>query len=187
MIALLRQIPNLLTALRLACAPITALLLLDHAYPAALAVFAFAGITDALDGFLAKRYGLDTRVGAWLDPAADKLLMLASFLALTYVAAAPPWLTLLVLARDAAIVLAVLLAKSMGWPLRVQPQLLGKISTAVQVGYVGLMLVLLAANLDWPRLSYYAAVATAVFTLASWLSYGQVFLRAIAIRHSRAA
>jgi cardiolipin synthase len=186
-IALLRQIPNLLTGLRLACAPLTALLLLDRAYPEALGVFAFAGLTDALDGFLAKRYGLDTRVGAWLDPAADKLLMLASFLALTAVAAAPSWLTVLVVARDVAIVLAVLLAKSMGWPLRVQPQLLGKISTAVQVGYVGLMLILLATGLGWSGLSYYAAVATAVFTLASWLSYGQVFLHAIAIRHSRPA
>ena len=85
MIALLRQIPNLLTVLRLACAPVTALLLLDQAYPAALGVFVFAGLTDLADGFLAKRYGLDTQVGAWLDPAADKLLMLASFLALTYV------------------------------------------------------------------------------------------------------
>ncbi|HWA29638.1 MAG TPA: CDP-alcohol phosphatidyltransferase family protein [Rhizomicrobium sp.] len=187
MIALLRQIPNLLTVLRLASAPITAFLLFDGAYVAALAVFVFAGLTDAADGFLAKRYGLDTRVGAWLDPAADKLLMLASFLALTYVGATPPWLTVLVLARDAAIVVAVLFAKSMGWPLRVQPQLLGKISTAIQVGYVGLMLLMLAFEIGWPRLSYVAAVVTAVFTLASWLSYGQVFLRAIAIRHSRPA
>lgn len=187
MIALLRQIPNLLTGLRLACAPVTAILLLDHAYPAALCVFVFAGLTDAADGFLAKRYGLDTRVGAWLDPVADKLLMLASFLALTFVGAAPSWLTVLVLARDAAIVLAVLLAKSMGWPLRMQPQLLGKITTAVQVGYVGLMLLMLAGEIHWPQLSYYAAVLTAVFTLASWLSYGQVFVRAIAIRHSRPA
>jgi cardiolipin synthase len=184
---LLRQIPNGLTALRLACAPVTALLLLDHAYLAALAVFAFAGLTDAADGFLAKRYGLDSRVGAWLDPAADKLLMLASFLALTFIAATPSWLTTLVLARDAAIVMAVLLAKYMGWPLRVQPQLLGKISTAVQVGYVGLMLLMLAADIDRPNFSYAAAVTTAVFTLASWLSYGQIWLRAIAIRHSRPA
>lgn len=187
MIALLRQIPNLLTGLRLACAPVTALLLLKGFFPEALAVFAFAGLTDAADGFLAKRYGLDSRVGAWLDPAADKLLMTASFIALTIVGATPAWLTGLVIARDAAIVLAVLLAKYMGWPLRVQPQLLGKISTAVQVGYVGLLLVLLAWKIAWPELSYYAAVAAAVFTLASWLSYGQVFVRAIAIRHSRPA
>lgn len=187
MIGLLRQIPNLLTVLRLACAPITAFLLVDHAYVAAFAVFVFAGLTDLADGFLAKRYGLDTQVGAWLDPAADKLLMLASFLALTYVAATPPWLTVLVLARDAAIVLGVLLAKYMAWPVRVQPQLLGKISTAVQVAYVGLMLLMLAFGINLPKLSYAAAVATAVFTLASWLSYGQVLLRSIAIRHSRPA
>ncbi|HTO42269.1 MAG TPA: CDP-alcohol phosphatidyltransferase family protein [Rhizomicrobium sp.] len=186
MTALLRQIPNALTGLRLACAPLTALLLYTHAYPAALAVFVFAGLTDAADGFLAKRFGLDTKLGAWLDPAADKLLMLASFLALTYIAVAPVWLTVLVLARDAAIVAAVLLAKYMGWPLRVAPQFLGKLSTAIQVIYVGLMLVLLAAGLDMPRLVYAAAAATAVFTLASWLSYAQVFFRA-AIRHSRPA
>lgn len=184
---LLRQIPNALTALRLACAPFIALLLQDHAYPAALGVFAFAGLTDAADGFLAKRYGLATRVGAWLDPAADKLLMLASFLALTFIAVTPSWLTALVLARDGAIVLGVLLVKYMGWPLQVQPQLLGKITTAVQVSYVGLMLVMLAGRIELPNLAYYAAVATAVFTLASWLSYGQVFVRAIAIRHSRPA
>ena len=184
---LLRQIPNALTALRLACAPFIAVLLQEQAYPAALGVFAIAGLTDAADGFLAKRYGLDTRVGAWLDPAADKLLMLASFLALTFIAVTPSWLTALVLARDAAIVLGVLLAKYMGWPLRVQPQLLGKITTAVQVSYVGLMLVMLAAQIDMPRLAYIAAIATAVFTLASWLSYGQVLVRTIAIRHSRPA
>jgi cardiolipin synthase len=186
-IALLRQIPNLLTVLRLACAPVTALLLLDQAYPVALGVFVFAGLTDLADGFLAKRYGLDTQVGAWLDPAADKLLMLASFLALTYVGVAPPWLTVLVLARDAAIVLGVLLAKYMAWPLRVQPQLLGKISTAIQVAYVGLMLLMLAFEINLPNLSHVAAVTTAVFTLASWLSYGQVLLHTIAIRHRRPA
>jgi cardiolipin synthase len=184
---LLRQTPNALTVLRLASAPVMALLLLDHDYAAALAVFAFAGLTDAADGFLAKRYGLDTRVGAWLDPAADKLLMLASFLALTFIAVTPPWLTVLVLARDAAIVAAVLLAKYLGWPLRVQPQLLGKISTAVQVGYVGLMLVMLAIHIDAPQLANAVAIATAVFTLASWLSYGHTWLRAFAIRHSRPA
>ena len=124
-------------------------------------------IDDKLKITIAKRYGLDTQVGAWLDPAADKLLMLASFLALTYIGVAPPWLTVLVLARDAAIVLGVLLAKYMAWHLRVQPQLLGKISTAIQVAYVGLMLLMLAFEINLPNLAYVAAVTTAVFTLAS--------------------
>jgi phosphatidylglycerophosphate synthase len=81
----------------------------------------------------------------------------------------------------------VLLAKYMAWPLRVQPQLLGKISTAIQVAYIGLMLLMLAFEISLPNLAYVAAVTTAVFTLASWLSYGQVLLHTIAIRHSRPA
>ncbi len=158
MIALLRQIPNLLTVLRLACAPVTALLLLDQAYPAALGVFVFAGLTDLADGFLAKRYGLDTQVGAWLDPAADKLLMLASFLVMRPFLPAVVWATTLVIAT---------------WPLML----------AVQAGLGGRR----AFEINLPNLAYVAAVTTAVFTLASWLSYGQVLLHTIAIRHSRPA
>ena len=74
---------------------------------AALCVFVFAGLSDALDGFLAKRFALTSRFGAWLDPAADKLLMLASYVALTMVGAVPLWLTALVIGRDVAIVAGV--------------------------------------------------------------------------------
>ncbi len=184
---MLRQLPNVLTVLRLAAAPVIAFLLLQHDYVAALAVFAFAGLSDAADGFLAKRFGLDTRFGALADPIADKFLMLASFIALTIIEVTPWQLTALVLARDVAIVAAVLLAKALGWPLRVQPQLLGKISTAIQVIYVGLTLLMLAASIDMPDVTYWAAVITAVVTLASWLSYGHIWLRAFAFRHSRPA
>ena len=83
--ALLRQIPNILTALRLVAAPLTAWLILDDATSRRCASSCFAGLSDALDGFLAKRFALTSRFGAWLDPAADKLLMLASFVTLTMV------------------------------------------------------------------------------------------------------
>ena len=82
---LLRQAPNILSALRLVAAPIAAVLILEHSDVAALCVFVVAGVSDALDGFLAKRFALTSRFGAWLDPAADKLLMLASFVTLTVV------------------------------------------------------------------------------------------------------
>ncbi|MEJ0042257.1 MAG: CDP-alcohol phosphatidyltransferase family protein [Rhizomicrobium sp.] len=80
MTAVLRQIPNILTAIRIVLAPLTAYLMLHHQYLAALFVFAFAGGSDALDGFLARRFGLVSRFGEYLDPAADKLLMLACFI-----------------------------------------------------------------------------------------------------------
>src|ERR1700752_2148047 len=79
----LKHLPNLLTWLRLAAAPGLAFLLVSGADRAALGVFAFAGLSDAADGFLAKRFGFASRFGRYLDPAADKLLMLAAFVTLT--------------------------------------------------------------------------------------------------------
>jgi phosphatidylglycerophosphate synthase len=108
---ILKHVPNLLTGMRLACAPALAMLLASGDDRAALGIFAFAGLSDAADGFLAKRFNLATSFGRFLDPAADKLLMLASFLALAALRAAPVWLTALVIARDVAIVAGILLAR----------------------------------------------------------------------------
>ncbi len=175
---ILRNVPNMLTALRLAAAPALVALLYRGFFPAALSVFVFAGLTDAADGYLAKRFHWMTRFGRYLDPAADKLLMLASFLTLTALGFTPLWLTGLVILRDAAIVIGIALAHRWALPVRVTPSFLGKVSTAVQVIYVGLMLVTLTfeANVSW--LTDYAAYATAAFTLASGLGYAQIWLRA---------
>ena len=129
---LVKHFPNVLTALRIAAAPALAFLLVSGADRAALGVFAFAGLSDAADGFLAKRFGLTTRFGRLLDPVADKLLMLVSFATLTILGVAPLWLTLLVLARDAAILAGLLLARVLNVPVRVAPLLIGKASTAMQ-------------------------------------------------------
>ena len=86
-----------------------ALLLIGGNDRAALGIFALAGLSDAADGFLAKRFGFVTRFGRYLDPAADKLLMLASFLTLTLMGVAPVWLTAIVIGRDLAIILGVVL------------------------------------------------------------------------------
>ncbi|MBS0275276.1 MAG: CDP-alcohol phosphatidyltransferase family protein [Proteobacteria bacterium] len=175
---LLRNIPNFLTALRLAASPaLAALLWRGHDY-AALIVFAIAGATDALDGYLAKRFNLQSRFGRYMDPAADKLLMLTSFLALTVLGVTPVWLTALVIARDAAIVLGIGLAHLLSLPLRATPSLLGKVSTAVQVTYVGVMLLLLTFDIHAPVLINFAQIAVAAFTLASGLGYAQIWLRA---------
>lgn len=184
---LLRNAPNILTGLRLASAPALAALLMRGFFPAALSIFVFAGLTDAADGYLAKRFNWRTRFGRYLDPAADKLLMLVSFVTLTVLGVAPLWLTAVVIARDVAIVLGILLAHSLALPVRVTPSFLGKVSTAVQITYVGLMLALLAFDIDAAPLSRFAAFATAFFTLASWLGYAQILLRAAMHRRSRAA
>jgi cardiolipin synthase (CMP-forming) len=180
--AVLRQAPNILSALRLIAAPIAAWLIWHHNDWAALGVFVAAGVSDAADGFLAKRFGLASRFGAWLDPVADKLLMLASFLTLTAVGAVPLWLTGLVIGRDVAIVAGVLLAKALEMPLEVKPLIVGKASTVVQVIYVALTLLLLSLDAHRPGI---AAVCTGVVTfLALWsfLAYAQVWFKAASRR-----
>jgi cardiolipin synthase len=180
---MIRQLPNTLTMLRLLCAPVLAGFLLYGQQSYAFAVFAFAGLTDLADGFLAKRFGLTTEVGRYLDPAADKFLMLAAFLALATIHAVPVWLMLLVVGRDLAIVIAIFLARVLALPLRVEPLPIGKICTAVQVCYVALILLLLALHIDAPRTAESAAYVTAGFTIASWLAYGVQWLRAFAARY----
>jgi cardiolipin synthase len=181
-----KNLPNLLTALRIAAAPALAFLLVRGADRAALGVFAFAGLSDAADGFLAKRFGLTTRFGRLLDPAADKLLMLFSFATLTILGVAPLWLTLLVVARDAAILAGLLLARMLNIPVRVAPLLIGKMSTAMQIIYIALALVLLTFDLQWPQVESLAADATALLTAGSWLGYAIVGAKALAGQRSTA-
>jgi cardiolipin synthase (CMP-forming) len=182
-----RNVPNMLTGLRLAAAPALVALLYRGADSAALSVFVFAGLTDAADGYLAKRFNWMSRFGRYLDPAADKLLMLVSFVTLTALGATPLWLTVLVIARDLAIVTGIALAHRWSLPVRVTPSFLGKVSTAVQVMYVGLMLVMRAFNINALWLSQFGAFAVAFFTLASWAGYAQIFLRGLSHRRSRPA
>ena len=176
---MLRHLPNLLSALRLLAAPIAAWAVTADHDTLALAMFAFAGLSDLADGFIARRWGFTSRFGAWLDPIADKLLMLLCFVALLRVSAVPLWLAVLVIARDAAIAMGALLAKVLDIPLRIAPVMVGKASTAVQVGYVGVVLLLLAFDREAPRLVTAGGYTVAVFVLLSGAVYLQIFLRAL--------
>jgi cardiolipin synthase len=183
---MIRQLPNTLTALRLFSAPILAAFLLYGHQTYAFAVFAFAGFTDLADGFLAKRFGLTTPIGRYFDPAADKLLMLAAFLALAAIHQTPLWLTLLVIGRDLSIVVGIVIARWLALPLRVEPLAIGKVCTAVQVAYVALVLLLLAFRWNAGRAVEAAALVAAAFTTVSWLAYAALWLKALVVRYRRA-
>ena len=182
----LRHLPNTLTATRLLAAPAIAFLLLQGLFEAAFAVFVLAGLSDAVDGYLAKWLAADSRFGVYLDPAADKLLMLVSFLTLTKLGVTPLWLTLIVIARDAAIVAGIALARSLALPIQIAPLPVGKASTAVQVCYIGTLLFFLAFDIGEERLRMALGLATAILTLASAFVYGQVWLKAFALRRRTA-
>lgn len=180
--AVLRQAPNILSALRLVAAPYAAWLILNQQDFTALCVFGFAALSDALDGFLAKKFNLSSRFGAWLDPAADKLLMVLSFITLTLVHAVPVWVTALVIGRDVAIVLGILVARLLSAPLHVAPLTVGKISTVVQALYVLMVLILLTINEPPPVIEKLGEAAVAILTGLSILAYGQIWLKAITRR-----
>jgi cardiolipin synthase (CMP-forming) len=137
-----KLIPNLLSAARLVLAPYLFVLLWRRQYGAALAVCVFAGLTDALDGLAARRFGADSRLGAYLDPVADKILLSGAFLTLALDGAIDRWLAVLVLGRDVLILLfaagAFLFTTA---PRSFSPSFWGKASTTAQIAFILTLLV----------------------------------------------
>jgi cardiolipin synthase (CMP-forming) len=175
----LRHLPNLLSGFRLLAAPLAAWAILAEHDTAALVIFASAGFSDLADGYVARHWRFTSQAGAWLDPLADKLLMLFCFLALWKVGAAPLWLVALVIARDVVIGSGAVLARMLNLPLRIEPLMIGKATTAVLVGYVGILLLLLALDQDAPRLVKAGHYTVALFVVLSAAIYLHSFLRAL--------
>ena len=139
-----RWLPNALTVGRILAVPPLVFLLLTEQFPLALAVAVFAGVSDLLDGWLARRFGWTSRFGSLADPAADKLLMMASYLTLAWLSFLPWWLVFLVIFRDLVIVIG-------GWVyhrwfehLEAQPTQLSRFNTFAQVSLMWYVLVYLA-------------------------------------------
>jgi cardiolipin synthase (CMP-forming) len=132
----LKQIPNLLTAARLLAAPYILYLLWTGGYRTAIVWFAIASVTDVLDGFLARRFQAGSRLGALLDPIADKVLLSGSFLTLGLRGIIPIWLMALVLGRDLMILAFAAIALARKIRRDFPPSGWGKASTAAQIAYV---------------------------------------------------
>jgi len=136
----MHHLPNLLTLLRLLLVPPVAWLILSGTYGAALLLFVLAAVSDALDGFLARRFGWSSRLGALLDPLADKLLLVVSCVCLSLAGLIPGWLALLVLARDLLIVAGSFCYRWRVGSLEIRPSRLGKLSTFLQSALVSVAL-----------------------------------------------
>ncbi len=142
-VAFLRQFraaPNLLTLLRLFIIPFLVINILDAHWKVAFALFMFAGISDGLDGLLARWLHQHTKLGLYLDPIADKLLLSTLFLVLTHVHAIPRYVTILVFSRDLGILLIATLLFATNILRDFQPSIFGKVNTLVQIiAIVGIM------------------------------------------------
>lgn len=169
----MRHLPNIICLLRIALVWPTLLALQQHNYALALGLFLVASISDGLDGWLAKHFNWTSELGKWLDPVADKLLLVAVFLVCTWQGLIPRWLTVAAVARDVMIGLGALLFL-IGWgPLRGRPMLASKINTLLQLTYV--LLIIIQAGFD--VLPPAALDALAVLTLITVLISGFGYLR----------
>ncbi|MFP6712540.1 MAG: CDP-alcohol phosphatidyltransferase family protein [Rhodospirillales bacterium] len=126
------NIPNLISLARLLCVPLTVWLILNNQVLYAFWVFVFAGISDALDGFIAKRFKLQTELGAYLDPIADKALLVSIFVTLGQVGYLDSWLVLLVVFRDGLVLCGAILYHVIYQNLTMQPLLISKLNTTAQ-------------------------------------------------------
>ncbi|HLA30363.1 MAG TPA: CDP-alcohol phosphatidyltransferase family protein [Pseudomonas sp.] len=151
-------LPNLLTVLRLLLMVPIALLLLAERHGLALVLFVLAGLSDALDGFLARHYGWTSRLGSILDPIADKLLLSISYICLAVTLVLPWWLAVVVILRDALIVGGASLYRALVGPFDFSPSWLGKLSTLLQLVLITAVLLELSvlpafAELRWPLIA----------------------------------
>lgn len=154
-------IPNLITVIRLFSVPLIVWLVIAGAYPAAFWLFLGAGLADAADGFIARRFQLTSQLGAYLDPLADKALLISVYVVLATTFAIPAWLTIMVVSRDFLIIGAVLLSWVLDKPAEVKPLAISKINTVAQILLVVVVLADLAyfESFDTVRLVLTAAVA----------------------------
>jgi cardiolipin synthase len=165
---------NQITLLRMGLAPLLVVLVLGREMAWALVVFVVAGLTDLLDGLVARRSGQRTTLGAMLDPVADKILLTSCFIALTWgpdlAVPMPVWLTVVTLSRDAIIVMSVAIVNLAHGRRVFYPSLLGKLTTASQLLTVGMVMLLNGGGWEWPAIRY-LFLATVAFTVVSALHY----------------
>jgi cardiolipin synthase len=130
-----------------------------------------AGISDAVDGFLAKRFGMASELGAYLDPLADKALIVSIYVTLGIAGSIPRWLVILVVSRDIMIIGAVMLSWLMGSPLKVKPLMVSKLNTAAQIVFACVLLASLGLHMPAGELITVLMVVVAALTLASIGAY----------------
>ena len=184
-----RDIPNILTVMRIALVGPTIWLLVEERYSQAMLLFAIAGVSDGLDGYLAKRNGWVTRLGSFLDPIADKLLLVGGYVALGWTGLLPLWLVLLVLGRDVVIVAGAMAFHFVVGRFEAQPTLISKVNTFAQIVLIlAVVLRQLAPQVPDSAIEALTFVVV-VTTLASGVDYvwswGRRAQRAAAERRAR--
>jgi len=167
------NIPNFLTLLRIILVPVIVIFLIQDEYLKALIAFAIAGLTDALDGTLARLLNKQTELGAFLDPLADKLLISTCFISLSIFKLIPGWLTVIVISRDLIIFMGIMTLSMMSIKYEIKPVFISKITTTLQIATVffALFLKIYTSDIISHNLIQILSWLTASFTILSGLAY----------------
>jgi cardiolipin synthase len=171
------NLPNLITLARILLVPVVVWAIASGEMLIAFVVFVVAGISDAVDGFLAKRFDMTTEIGAYLDPLADKALLVSIYIALGITGNVPRWLVILVVSRDLMIIGAVILSWLVSKPINIRPLAVSKLNTAAQIVFAGLVLGSLGLDFNpgWAMPAMMTLVA--VLTLLSVGAYLREWVR----------
>jgi cardiolipin synthase len=171
------SIPNLITLARILAVPVILWAITSGEMRIAFALFLAAGVSDLVDGFLAKRFGMATELGAYLDPLADKAMIVSIYVALGIVEAIPRWLVILVVSRDIMIVSAVILSWLVDKPVKPKPIAVSKLNTVAQIVYATVVLAALTFGWEIPLVLGVLMGVVAVLTLLSVAFYVAEWMR----------
>ncbi|WP_192181404.1 CDP-alcohol phosphatidyltransferase family protein [Mesorhizobium amorphae] len=170
-------IPNMITIMRFVLVPAVVLAMLQAHWGWAFAGFLVAGISDGVDGFIARRYNQHSELGAYLDPMADKVLLVSVFVVMGFIGELPLWLVVTMVSRDALIICAVLLSTVMAHPVEMKPLFVSKANTAIQIVLAAVVLGELALDILLDPLRPALILLSGVLTVASAAAYLVGWLR----------
>ena len=169
--------PNLISLARVLLVPFIISLIISGEYKLAFVLVALAGLSDALDGYLARHFGWRTELGSYLDPVADKLLLVSMFVTLGFHGLLPASVVVLVVSRDVLIVVAVVIAHMLGRPMSMRPHFSGKLNTAAQIVLALVTLADEGFGLGLSGFRQVLVLVTAALTVVSTGIYLQAWLR----------
>lgn len=168
---MLRHLPNLITIIRFLLVPVLVVLLLNERYFPAFFVFVVAALSDGIDGFIARRYCLESHLGGILDPLADKAMMAASYIMLAVLGLVPIWAVAIILGRDALIIGGYLGYTRKYGPIQMKASLLSKANSVAQMAFATSVLAHAANLIDFAHFAYYFLYGTVGLTIVSGIHY----------------
>jgi cardiolipin synthase (CMP-forming) len=164
-------IPNLITIVRLIIVPLIIVMIGQENWALAFLLFVAAGVSDAVDGFIARRFNMRSEFGAYMDALADKALLVSIYVTLSVVGVLPGWLAITVVSRDVMIVSAIIISWLLGRPVEIKPLFVSKMNTAAQIAFAALVLSTKAFGLEASGFYGAGMILVALLTIVSAGAY----------------